>query len=164
MCNLISFGKINKYYILIPIGAIFYISLILVEKETKSFSEENKHPIVYTLIYSIGLSLSFIFLIIYKIFNKRKRAKTNLLIIEQKNNIISSQKNIVSKKEKFLWILLVSIINYITVVFYSINWIGVKNYLNYWSFDIISLALFSFLLLKKNYINIIMCLLFLFLF
>ena len=158
-CNLISFGKINKYYFLIPVGAIFYIFLIFIEGESIFFSEEYKHPIIYCLLYSLGLSLSFLFLIIYKIFNKSRKAKTNIAIIEQKN-IISSPKQIVSKKEKFLWILLVSIIDYITFAFYSFYWIEPKNLINYWPFDISSLSLFSFLLLKTklykhHYISII---------
>ena len=148
-CGLISFGTINKYYFLIPAGAISYIFLVLIEKESKFFSEGKKHPIIYILIYSLGLTLSFIFLIIYKIFNSRKRSKVNIAIIEPKL-IISNQKQIVSNKEKMLWILLVSVIDYITMVFYTIFYVDSKEYLNYWLYNIVSLSLFSLLILKTK--------------
>ena len=45
-CNIISFGKINRYYLLILLGSIFYLFLVLIEIESKLFSEEEKHPII----------------------------------------------------------------------------------------------------------------------
>ena len=69
----ISFGKINRYIILILIGAIFRAFLTFLESETLNFADKNKHPIVYSMTYSIGLCLNFILLIIHKIRNKSEK-------------------------------------------------------------------------------------------
>ena len=54
-------------------------------------------------------------------------------------------------KEKFLWILLGSIIDFIVNIIDSYNWLANnEDFLNYSSTNIIFLCLFSFLLLKKK--------------
>ena len=60
-CKLITLGKVNGFLILIIIGAILLGSLTLVEGLSKSFARENKHPIIYSMTYSLGMSLSFCF-------------------------------------------------------------------------------------------------------
>ena len=65
----------NKLIFLVFLGALSYVSLTFVERESKFFDEENYHPIIYTITYCLGLCLSFIFLIIYKIKNKRNSPK-----------------------------------------------------------------------------------------
>ena len=71
----ISFGKINRYIILILIGAIFRAFLTFLESQSSNFAKQNKHPIVYSMTYSIGLCLNFILLIILKIRNKSEKDK-----------------------------------------------------------------------------------------
>ena len=61
----------------------------------------------------------------------------------------------ISKKEKYLWILMISIIDYISYVFFCIYWININNYINTWGFTITFMSLFSYKILKKNYIDII---------
>ena len=65
----------NKLIFLVFLGALSFVSLSFVEGESKFFDQENYHPIIYTITYSLGLCLSFIFLIIYKIKNKRNSPK-----------------------------------------------------------------------------------------
>ena len=72
-CTKISFGKINRYIILILFGAIFRSLLTLLEQNSVNFENENKHPIVYSMIYSLGLCLNFILVLIIKF--RKKSAK-----------------------------------------------------------------------------------------
>ena len=148
-CNIISFGKINRYYLLILLGSIFYLFLVLIEIESKLFSEEEKHPIIYTLSYTFGLCLSFFVMIIYKILNRSKREKNDLFVNTIK---INDQKKITqtTKKEQFFWLLFVTLIDFTTFITYVINWIEMRVYLNYWSVNIISFSFFSYFILKKK--------------
>ena len=84
-CKIISCGKINKKIISLIIGGIFYAMTLFFEDSSKIFSPTNPHPIVYTLIYSVGLCLSFIFYVVYRIKNRRKK-NINSLIIDQNSN------------------------------------------------------------------------------
>ena len=179
-CTKISFGKINRYSFLILVGAIFRAFLTGLEKLSKNFAEENKHPIVYSLTYSLGLFLNFISLIILKIRNespkeveKRKEKEKTLinsaLLVEdvQKTvNINNSFKihnisiNKITNKEKYLWILMISVINYIGYVFFCIFWVNIDNYFNTWGFTIGFMSIFSYKLLqiklyKHHYLCII---------
>ena len=72
-CTKISFGKINRYIILILFGAIFRSLLTLLEQNSVNFENENKHPIVYSMMYSLGLCLNFILVLIIKF--RKKSAK-----------------------------------------------------------------------------------------
>ena len=69
-CTKISFGKINRKIFLIFVGAIFHTILTFIEDKTTNFAAQDRHPIVYTMIYSLGLYLNFILLIILKFRNK----------------------------------------------------------------------------------------------
>ena len=127
-CKIISLGTINKKFLLIIIHVIACLISMLIKKKTKFFSEKNDHPIVYCIIYSLGLCFSFIFLVIYKLYNKKKE-QANKTDIEQ-NYLISllvpNQTKVISIIEKFLFISLV----------------------NSWPVIIISMTLFSYLFLK----------------
>ena len=174
-CTLITLGKTNRFLILILIGGILRTSLTFVESFSKFFSEQNLHPIIYTMTYSIGLSLSFIFLIIYKILSKSKKNKVvNPL---QTDQLISHTMTLpptihirqISIKEKFLWILLTSVIDFIAYSLFCIYWINFDNYLNTWAFTMIFMSLFSRWILKKklykhHYLGIIIIVVFGFLY
>jgi hypothetical protein len=92
----------------------------------------------------LGSTLSFILLIIYKIYNKRKNK--NIL----QYDILKKHKPQINKIEKFLWILLVSFIDFIALVLSYIFRVGVNAKLTTWAFNIIFLALFSNLILKER--------------
>ena len=156
----ISLGKINRYISLIFLALLPYALLSYVEEESKFFNENNLHPIIYSIIYSLGLCLSFIFLIIYKIRNRTRTEKNSSLLIENINISIHFGVKKISKKEKFLWILLVSVIDFLSNNIYNIYWINFNNYLNIWASTITFMSLFSFFLLNKklykhHYISII---------
>ena len=151
-CKFISCGQMNRKIISIIFGALFYTSTLYLESVSGIFSGKNPHPIVYTLIYSLGLCLSFILFIVYKIRNKsHKNNVTSSVIEENFNNTTlnsSSNNKMVSKKEKFLWILLVSIIDYIAFCINSIFWITSENYVNNWATNFLFITLFSYFILK----------------
>ena len=157
-CNLISLGEINRYIVIIFIGVIFLGFLINIQDASKFFKVGNMHPIIYTITYSFGLSLSFVLFIFYKIYNKGKNRNQLSLQISLKSPTIEKPKK-KNKKEKFLWILLVSIIDFIANV---INMaIAVESYLLLsWTTVILALALFSYLIFgvklhKHHYVSII---------
>ena len=140
-CNLISFGEINRYILLIFVGVIIDVCLIFIENNSKFSDVEHLYIIIDIITYSSGLSLSFFLLIIYKIYNKRKN-ESKLLQIKS----IIKQKAQINKKEKFLWILLISIIDFIAFIISCF----VSTELTTWPIDIIFLALFSYLILKER--------------
>ena len=156
----INCGKTNRYIFSILIGAVFYAFVIVLENESTVFKDENEnnpHPIVYTLIYTFSLCLSFIFLIIYKIRTKSQNINNNNSITIEQNlytrktmKTICHQVKIVTKKEKFLWLLLVSVIDYVAFSFNSIFWITMDNYINNWSTNFLSISLFSYFILKTK--------------
>ena len=149
-CKLISLGKINKKFLLIIIQVIVCLCNMLIKKKTKFFSQKNDHPIVYCITYSFGLCFSFIFLVLYKLYNKKKM-QINKTEVEQ-NYLISllvpNQIKFVSIIEKFLLISLVAGINYLSMALSSLFWNYSVNYVNSWPVIIISMTLFSYLLLK----------------
>ena len=153
-CSLISLGEINRYIVLIFIGAIFLCVLTNIQNESKFFKEENMHPIIYTITYTFGLSLSFVLFIFYRIYNKRNNENQLHLMIPVKNQTIG-----VKIKEKFLWLLFVSVIDFIANIFNFI--LSISSYLFIsWASVILSLTLFSYLIFrvklhKHHYISII---------
>ena len=149
-CKIISLGTINKKFLLIIIHVIACLISMLIKKKTRFFSEKNDHPIVYCIIYSLGLCFSFIFLVIYKLYNKKKE-QANKTDIEQ-NYLISllvpNQTKVISIIEKFLFISLVAGIDYLSLAISSFFLIYGGNYINSWPVIIISMTLFSYLFLK----------------
>ena len=160
-CTKISFGKINRYIILILFGAIFRSLLTLLEQNSVNFENENKHPIVYSMIYSLGLCLNFILVLIIKFRKKsakevegKKSVVDNLLPLDKDNRINAfANMNIkqITNKEKYLWILLISIIDYISYVFFCKFWVNYENYLNTWAFTIGFMSIFSYKILQIKY-------------
>ena len=170
-CTKISFGKINHNIFLIFAGAIFHAVLTFIEDQTTNFAAQDKHPIVYTMIHSLGLCLNFILLIIIKFRNKsvkntyiekekdKEKKNFHALLLEKDNDTKSFMINTsvntyalpikqTKKKEKYLLILLVSVIDYISYVLNSIFWIGIDNYINIWGITIGFMSIFSYKILQ----------------
>ena len=166
-CKIISFGHINLYMLLIPLGAFFSaakdIIIIFSEKlgENDPKKPEKQHPVIITINYAFGLCLSFIFFIIYKICNKRHK-NMNIFLLDRMMNKASGK---ISKKEKILWILLGSVLDFFAKLIFSYNWVKRKDYLCYWQSNILLMSLFSYLLLKMklykhHYLSIILLVVF----
>ena len=102
-CNIISFEHINLYFLLIPFGALFKATKdLIIDNPTKfgETSKEKQHPIIITINYALGLYLSFIFFLIYKICNKENKVKNNSLFEKIIYKSTSNKK--ITNKEKFL--------------------------------------------------------------
>ena len=102
----ISLGQINKYIFLVLLAPIIYFCILIIESNSKYFkssAQKNKYPIVYLIIYSFGLCLSIILLLINKIYSKSKKSKTfSQENIQYLSNLTRIKR--VSKKEKYLWL------------------------------------------------------------
>ena len=151
-CNIISFGPINLYILLIPLATIFSTAIEAIisqsDKLSCDSSNKQKHPIVLTINYALGLCLSFIFFIIYKTYNKKNKA-TKLFLLERMMNK-STHNNKITNKEKFLWILLGSCLDFAANVIYNSNPIDSTEFLVFWPTNILLMALFAYLLLKTK--------------
>ena len=157
--NCISIGKINKYIFLVLLGSVVYASLCFTEVQSILFESKEHHPIIQLIINSFGLCLTISLLLINKIYTKRKNNK----IISQEANPYLCNLTIakrVSKKEKFLWILLVSGVDFIFT--FSSNYFlgGVIFFYEFQAFCILFLSLFSYKILnyklyKHHYLSII---------
>ena len=155
-CKIISFGHINLYILLIILGALFKAAKELITSNSEKLGQdeakdpEKQHPIIITINYALGLCLSFIFFIIYKACNKRnKNTNANIFLLERMST--KPNHNIeTTKKEKLLWILLASVLDFIANIIYSYNWIKTDDYLIYWPSNILLMTLFSYLLLKMK--------------
>ena len=153
-CKIISCGRINKKLILIIVGGLFFSLQLYVESTSNIFGgDKNDYPIIYTMMYSICLCLSFSLLIIFNLYNKKKNKQITSTIIEDTGNSIfllneMRQKKMISWKKKLLWILLVSIIDYAAYIFSSIYWLENDNYVETLQTNIIFMSIFAYLILK----------------
>ena len=98
---------------------------------------------------NLGLCFSFIFLVIYKFHNKKK--KRDKIEVEQNylmSLLVPNQTKLVSFIEKFLLISLVAGIDYLSLALSSLFYIYDANYVNSWPVIIISMTVFSYLFLK----------------
>ena len=147
-CNIISFGHINLYILLIILGAIFKTlkEILIASTNLNSKGPEKQHPVIITINYALGLCLSFILFIIYKIYNKENKKTNNLLL----DKMIHSLNKEITKKEKFLWILYGSIFDFFANLLYAYEWIKDKDYLCVWPTNLFIMSLFSYLFLKMK--------------
>ena len=151
ICKLINVGKINKYYILIFFGSIINFVICMINYDTDLYDIRFSHPIIYNFIISLSSCLSILLLLINKLYYKRKNPNKNYLSIIKENTITNNIPKLVSKKEKFLWFLLVSIINFCSNILYNkyLNMIfASESY--YYLISILFLSIFSYKILKYN--------------
>ena len=159
--KLISFGNINKYISLVFSAALVQLGIYYLYSNIKNndnFDSKNNtiviwNGIICTFLYSLGLTLSIILFFIYKICNKRKKNQSIIATKETNSTFIhaSERTKSISKLNKFLWILLISVIDIISI--------GLENYLIYkdwkveqifcsWNINIFIMSLFSYFILK----------------
>ncbi len=164
-CKIISFGYMNLYMLLIILGAFFSAAKDLITARSEKFGNDDpkapkkQHPIIITINYAFGLCLSFIFFIIYKTCNKRHK-NTNMFLLDRIMNKDNTSGNI-SNKEKCLWILLGSFLDFFSKAVFYYNWVRKDDYLCYWPTNILLMSLSSYLILKiklykHHYLSIIL--------
>ena len=138
--KLISCGEINKNIIFPIIGGIFNFIAIICETNSKFES----YPIILSIASTSGMSLSFILLLIYNFKNKNHDNINKIVedtegLTKFKSEMETKYKNI--KKNKFWFILLLSILNFvITILFF---YVCIEVQINLWYFYVY--FLFSFL-------------------
>jgi hypothetical protein len=151
-CKIITLGRVNKSIFIILLGGVVYTGLLFVEQQSIIFDgEKNVHPIIYSIMNSLSLCLSFILLIIY--YYKTRRQNKDILVVRQytlgeRESIPNLQP--ISRTEKFLWILLASVIDFFCLIFSSIFWVTSDSYLSTLQINIIPMAIFSYLILKMK--------------
>ena len=159
--KLITIGKIDKYIFYPIIGGIFKFLVKLF------FSFENltiltNHSLILSIASSLGMSLSFILILVYrnKDNNKLQTLNTNKTKLHYELEYTDKYEDIIY--DKFKYILITSVIDFIiTILLYEFCMdIG----LNMWIFDILFIYLFSFIIFKlkiykHQYISIIIIIL-----
>ena len=119
--KIISFEHINLYILLIPLGAVLTFSAQIIifysNKLNNESTNEQHHPVIILINYSFGLCLTFVFFIIYKIYNKSNKKKSVFFLDKMMNKAPSNKE--ITKKEKFLWILLGSVLDFIANLFFN---------------------------------------------
>ena len=141
-------GKFHKIHVLLPLVSFLNIASYFLKKYSL-FIKENKHPIIYINCYSLSLSFSFILLIIKKILSKRI-TNNNIVLANITKSLSNLSQRQTTKTKKLLWILLVSIIDFIGIVLSSIFWLDAVDTINAWAFDILTLFLSYCFILKKR--------------
>ena len=162
-CNIISLGKINKNIFIVLLGGALYTGTTYVLKQSEFFGGEvNKYPVIFTLMHSLSLCLSFIFLIIYYIKNKKKNSKSIPTLIENNyKDRRDKDKAKLSWKRKLLWILLVAVLDFFCYLFSNFSGSSNEFYLGIMQINLIFMAIFSYLILKmKLYKHHYLCIFF----
>ena len=148
----ITFGDLDKNILYPIIGGIlkFILNVILVKEDF------SNHPLVTSIGSSLGMTLSFFLLLIYKY-----RTKSNDINIDLKKDNTINQESILSikyeyndqykiiREDKFKYIILSSIIDFIITILELKYCITIK--INIWIFNILFISLFSYLILKKKF-------------
>ena len=165
---LISIGYIDKNIFYPIAGGLMSILFKFLLKKTKS--NLSSYPLIISEESSMGMSLAFILLLIYK---KKDKKNINNKILNINNEIINSNNSQLIEYEytdvyeiiiydKFKYILLTSVLDCIQTII-SINiYFDIK--MNMWIFDILFISLFSHLIFKNkiyshHYISIILIIL-----
>ncbi len=140
MTFLISFGKFDKNIIYPILSGIFCFTANYILTQSKM----AEFPIVLNMSSSIGMTLSFIFVIIYKHNNKRK----SYFLIEHNSKNINKRKIC----NKFKYIIFCGLLDFLET--FLINKFCLNCKLNLWIFDFLFLAIFSYFLFgTKIYIH-----------
>ncbi len=161
MKSFITFGDLDKNILYPIIGGIlkFILNVILIKEDF------SNHPLVTSIGSSLGMSLSFFLLLIYKCRTKSSDINIDLkkyskMIQKSKLSIkyeYNNQYKLI-RRDKFKYIILSCMIDFITTILILKYCISIK--INIWIFDILFISLFSYLILKKkiykhHYISII---------
>ena len=143
----LGIGDLDKNIIFMLIGGFFrfFVNLFL---DQNILSSILNHSLVMNLSTSLGLMLSFIPMIIYKVRNKEinccaKNVKYDLVYNNLYEALIYG---------KYKWILLSSVIDFIQTT--VIQQFSMYCRINMWIFDILFISIFSFIIFKiKLYLH-----------
>ena len=172
--KLIGIGQLDKYILFPFIGGIFKIIFYLTFENINNFdlsSEFIENPFILSIASSLGMSLSFFLLLIYKHkiksidikkdFNFKKKSSQN------SSNIIELEYNNQYEEisyDKYKYIFITSIIDFITTILLFKYYHNIRFKINVWIFDVFFLCIFSNLIFKTkiyahHYISMILIIL-----
>ena len=167
--KIICLGKINKYIILVFTAGLFQLNVFIVTNiitiDGNSISL-NRNNIIQIIFYSLGLSLSIFLFFIHKIINKSKKSKTESILSERKNKFPflhdTKQKESISKLKNFLWIFLISVIDFGSNISETFTYSTSTSDLSPWLINFVIMSIyykfiFKQRLYKHHYLVIIFC-------
>ena len=150
----ISTGILDINLIYMVVGGLFrfFVNLFLNQDILSSILD---HSLVMNISSSLGLMISFIPWIIYKIRNKEMTCCSKT----KKNGLVYNDSIELIKYGKYKWILLSSIIDFIQTM--VIDQFCVYCRVNMWIFDILFISIFYFLIFKiklymHHYISVLL--------
>ena len=162
--KLITFGKVDKKFFLIFAAVIVRgISELFVEMKFTESDSQNIDNIITIVIYSLGLSLSILLFIVYKIINRKKKDNALLLSFTQKNinHVVTKFEKMKVAFKKFLWVLLISVVDFGSATFNytifspSIEITFIDIILNTIIMNFAYFKIFKIKLYKHHYLSII---------
>ena len=162
--KLITFGKVDKKFFLIFAAVIVRgISELFVEMKFTESDNQNIDNIITIVIYSLGLSLSILLFIVYKIINRKKKDNALLLSFTQKNinHVVTKFEKMKVAFKKFLWVLLISVVDFGSATFNytifspSIEITFIDIILNTIIMNFAYFKIFKIKLYKHHYLSII---------
>ena len=164
-CKLITFGKIDKKFLLIFAAVMVRaISEYFVEMKFIQSDTSNIDNVLTIVIYSLGLSLSMPLFFIYRIINGKNKDKNTLILSFNQNRssyIITKYGGIKCSFKKFLWILVISVVDFgssvlnFTVFSPSIEVMFIDIIINAIIMNFYYFWVFKIKLYKHHYLSII---------
>ena len=153
--KLITIGQLDKYIFIPIIGGLFKLAIKFLLKNSNEDNYLEEHPLILSISSSLGMSLSFIFLIIHKttLKNNKKQIMQKKIKKENKNKSLSLELEYNDQFEainynKYKFFLLTSVLDIGQTIlsFYFYYFIELKI----WFCDILFLVLFSYLIFKRK--------------
>ena len=171
---LIGIGQLDKNILFPFTGGIFKVIFYLIFDNISNFDRTEKfihHPLILSIASSLGMSLSFILLLIYKQKIKSFDIKSDYNFKKKNNqnssNTIELEYNNQYEEisyDKYKYIFITSIIDFITTILLFKFYHNIEFKINVWIFDVFFLCIFSKLILKTkiyahHYISMILIIL-----
>jgi len=147
--RIITFGKINKKFLIPIIGGVLSLIFRFIANCNPKYKTASTNPFIMSIYTALGMILSFFPYLIVKYRSK----KTNLNIIENKTKLnqvfthhyIFNNKSLVAK---YKLIILSAVFDFIETSLVLV--FCTKCIYNLWIFDILFISLFSYWLLKAK--------------
>ena len=145
----IKFGKFDKKFLIPIVGGIIILIFKYFEKNNPKYEILLQNPFLISIYSSMGMVLAFIPYLILKYKSKSSnnisddepQDQSNLNLVHINQSIFEKIKN-----SKYKYILFQEIFDFLQAIFASFFCMNVIY--NFWTFDIIFISLFSYLILK----------------
>ena len=148
----IKFGKFDKKFLIPIVGGIIQLIFKYFEKNNPKYEILLQNPFLLSIYSSMGMVLAFIPYLILKYKSKSSnnisddepQDQSNLNLVHINQSIFEKIKN-----SKYKYILFQEIFDFLQTI--SIYFFCMDIFYNFWTFDIIFISLFSYLILKIKF-------------